>query len=147
ITEISLDLAGDRRHGEADEAAPVLRVVAVDGVDQAQEGDLLEVLDFDSPIGVAVGEVEGQWPIQLEQFAAGFVIRQTAKQSLGSFVVHSSLHGRVDLSTRSGTRPIEVAKTRSGRSRSRTLRGWARHVRRDNEVCRGSDSRSRGCSG
>ena len=35
--------------------------------------------------------------IQLGQFAAGFVIRQTAKQSLGSFVVHSSLHGRVDL--------------------------------------------------
>src|SRR5690606_21649698 len=79
IPEVPLDLAGDGRNREADEATAVFGVVPIDGVDQTQEGDLSEVLGFDPAMGIAVGQMEGERPVQVEELAPGPIFRHTTK--------------------------------------------------------------------
>jgi hypothetical protein len=44
IAQVALDLTRNRGHGEAGELIPAGNVEAVHGLDQPQQGDLLEVL-------------------------------------------------------------------------------------------------------
>jgi hypothetical protein len=56
VTEVPLDLAGDGRHGVALEGVAALGVVPVDGLDQAEGGDLAQVLEALAAAAEASGE-------------------------------------------------------------------------------------------
>src|SRR3954452_4854702 len=65
VAEVALQLAGDRRHGERREPHVARDVEAVDGLQQAERRDLLEVVQRLALAGVATGEAprERQHPL------------------------------------------------------------------------------------
>ena len=58
VAEVALELADDGGRGEGGELQAPVRVEAVDRAQQAQRGDLLEVVERHAPVGEAAGEVE-----------------------------------------------------------------------------------------
>ena len=56
ITEVPLDLADDRRHGELQEIVAAPRLPALDGLDQAEAGELFQIAAFDAAAGVPGGQ-------------------------------------------------------------------------------------------
>ena len=92
VAEVALELAGDGGHREARERAR-LGVVAVDGLDQAQAGDLLEIVQ--GLAGVAVARRPGGAPA-----ACGARSGDRAHRVLASEVGHElALHGQVPRTT------------------------------------------------
>ncbi|MBD0741581.1 hypothetical protein BG418_08785 [Streptomyces sp. CBMA152] len=59
VAEVPFELTGDGRHGEALERGPALRVVAVDGLHQAERRDLAQVLDGLAPVAEPTGQPLG----------------------------------------------------------------------------------------
>ena len=60
VAEVAADLAHDGRRGVAGELAAARRVVAVDGVDQADHGDLGQVVDRLAAVAEAPGQPLGE---------------------------------------------------------------------------------------
>jgi hypothetical protein len=60
ITEIALELAQDRRHGERREGGPSVGVVAVDRFDQAETGHLQQIVERLPGAAVAARQLAGQ---------------------------------------------------------------------------------------
>lgn len=59
VTEVALDLAGDRRHRVTLEGVAELGVVAVDGLDQSERRDLAQVLGTLAAVAEAAREPFG----------------------------------------------------------------------------------------
>ena len=73
---MALELAEDRRRGVRREAEAAVGVEPVDGLHQAEHGDLGEVLTRLATVGEAVGETVGQPAVGLhEMFGEGGVAR------------------------------------------------------------------------
>ena len=67
VAEVALELAQDRRHGERGERGLALRVEAVDRLQQAERGDLHEVVERLAAALVAPGELAGERQEALDQ--------------------------------------------------------------------------------
>ena len=65
VPEVPLDLTGDGGHGEAEEVGAPARVEPVEGAEQADRRDLLEVLAALPPPAVAPGDVAGDGQVSL----------------------------------------------------------------------------------
>jgi hypothetical protein len=65
------DLAGDRRRGEGGERDAAARVVAVDGLDEADGADLDQVLQRLILAGVPPGDRPDERQMAFDQLAAG----------------------------------------------------------------------------
>jgi ArsR family transcriptional regulator, arsenate/arsenite/antimonite-responsive transcriptional repressor len=61
VAEVPLDLTEDDGDREGGERRSAVGVEAVDGVDQADRGDLLQVFGVGTRVSVAAGEVMGTW--------------------------------------------------------------------------------------
>ena len=55
VTEVATQLARDRRHGESGERDALLGVESLDGLDQAEQGDLGQVVEGLAPRGEPPG--------------------------------------------------------------------------------------------
>jgi hypothetical protein len=64
---VPLELADDHRDGVAGERGAAGRVVAVDGLDQAEVGDLDEVVELLAAVAEAAGQVLGERDVQLDE--------------------------------------------------------------------------------
>ena len=64
VAEVPLDLTGDRGHGVGQEVALLGDVELLGGAGQRHAGDLLEVLDRDGPVAVAVGDRVGDADVE-----------------------------------------------------------------------------------
>src|SRR5205085_202070 len=70
ITEMALDLARDRRDREGREAHVSVEVEAVDRLDEAERGDLLEVVQRLALVGIPPRERACQWKRPLDELPA-----------------------------------------------------------------------------
>jgi hypothetical protein len=70
VAVVALDLAADRGDGEGQEVHTPAGVEAVDGVDQPERGDLLEVLGVLPAVAVLAGDVAGDRQVTGDQLAA-----------------------------------------------------------------------------
>ena len=68
VTEVALELSGDRRDREGGERAAGFWTVAADRHEQGHPGDLDQVVPVRAAIGVPVGEGVGEGEVQLDQF-------------------------------------------------------------------------------
>src|SRR5581483_4839514 len=68
--EVSLQLADDRRRGEGRELEAPARIEALDGLEQAEEGDLDEVLDGLAPVLEPAGQVLRQADLGADDLVA-----------------------------------------------------------------------------
>ena len=64
VAEVPLDLTGDGGHGVGQEPGPLADLEPVDGLDQAEQGHLLEVVGVDATAAVAVGDGEGRAAVE-----------------------------------------------------------------------------------
>src|SRR5262249_46020671 len=70
VPEMTLDLADDRGRGVGRELHPPLQVEPVDGFDQADRGDLGEIVQPFTPVAEPPGQVLHQRQVQLDKLAA-----------------------------------------------------------------------------
>src|SRR5690606_3473829 len=70
VPEVALDLAVDRAAGERRERDAPLGVVALDRFQRAEQGDLDEIVEFDPPAAVVVGDRRRQAPVGLDEAVA-----------------------------------------------------------------------------
>ena len=70
VAEVAPQLAEDRRHGVGREREPALRVPAVDGLDEADGGDLDQVVERLAGAPVAQRERAGERHVALDQLLA-----------------------------------------------------------------------------
>src|SRR5205085_241204 len=78
VAEVAPELAEDRRDGERAQRLPALGVVALDGGDEPDAGDLLEVVGRLARVRVAARETAGERPVAggelFERFAIAIAI-------------------------------------------------------------------------
>jgi hypothetical protein len=86
---VALDLAGDRGNGEGGEADVALEVEALDRLDEAQRGNLLEVVERLALVGVAACQRAGERQRALDELQPGTLILVVtpASQQLAVVVV------------------------------------------------------------
>jgi hypothetical protein len=114
VAEVALELPGDGRHGVGRERAPAGGVVALDGVEQTERGDLHEVLGLSAAAVVAAGEVLREREEPLDQ-------RVPCLQVAVLAIAHEQTAVFLDATTRSvrcrgafvGGRPRRGRRTRS----------------------------------
>ncbi len=70
VTEVALDLAGDRRYGVGLEGVAARRVVVVDGLDETEGGHLVQVLQGLAPAAETDGDPLGHGQPGLDQLVA-----------------------------------------------------------------------------
>ena len=71
VAQVTLDLAGDVRHGEGGQVEAALEIEAIDGVDQADRPDLHEVLVTLAAACVTACERLHEGQMELDQALAG----------------------------------------------------------------------------
>ncbi len=75
VAEVALQLAEDRRRGEGGEGDAALGIEAVDGVEQAQVGDLEQVVEGLARAAVAQRQALGESHVAANQlFAHGGIV-------------------------------------------------------------------------
>src|SRR4051794_17823100 len=107
VAEVAAKLAEDRRYGVAGERRPALGVEAVDGVQEADGGDLLQVLDRLGGVDIARGEAVREREITLDRGlpVGGAAAAAQAREQLPLVVEGRPLHTSKDDRERAGVTP------------------------------------------
>ena len=96
VAEVPQHLAADGRDGVVEQVPLVGRVEALDGLDEALAGDLLEVVEGDAAAGVPAGDGEGDASVEFDDLAQDHL--DAAGVGLGRRVAEQLL--RADLKKR-----------------------------------------------
>ncbi len=93
VAHVALQFAEDRRHRVGDERRATARVVGVDGLDEREARDLLEILERLRGVAVARGKAAGQLQVLLDERRSSIGIRprpQLEKERAGPGVQAAS---------------------------------------------------------